>query len=259
MRGNDETFVSTETALDFEMEAYRDQSLTGLPNFLVFFVIAIALDGAYLLLYTLATAHNEFLLIRQNVISAAVALGFSLVGFALPLASAIVHAQNILDCLIWGLVALAVQIFAYWTRPPRDARPVPADRGRRDGGGSLPRGGLPFRRHHQRGCDDVLTANSPKAAPPTRPTSMTDTKQRSTIVQAGSVRFGNHLPLAIIAGPCAMESRDHALEMASALKEITGRLGIGLVYKSSFDKANRTSASSARGIGLDKACRFSPR
>jgi 2-dehydro-3-deoxyphosphooctonate aldolase (KDO 8-P synthase) len=82
---------------------------------------------------------------------------------------------------------------------------------------------------------------------------MTDTKQRSTIVQAGSVRFGNHLPLAIIAGPCAMESRDHALEMASALKEITGRLGIGLVYKSSFDKANRTSASSARGIGLDKA------
>jgi 2-dehydro-3-deoxyphosphooctonate aldolase (KDO 8-P synthase) len=82
---------------------------------------------------------------------------------------------------------------------------------------------------------------------------MTDTKHRSTIVQAGSVRFGNHLPLAIIAGPCAMESRDHALEMASALKEITGRLGIGLVYKSSFDKANRTSASSARGLGLDKA------
>jgi putative membrane protein len=91
------------------------ESLTGLPNFLVFFGIAIALTATYLLLYTLATAHNEFLLIRQNVISAAVALGFSLVGFALPLASAIVHAQNILDCLIWGLVALAVQIFAYWT------------------------------------------------------------------------------------------------------------------------------------------------
>ena len=91
------------------------EALTGLPNFLVFFGIAIALTATYLLLYTLATAHNEFLLIRQNVISAAVALGFSLVGFALPLASAIVHAQNILDCLIWGLVALAVQIFAYWT------------------------------------------------------------------------------------------------------------------------------------------------
>jgi 2-dehydro-3-deoxyphosphooctonate aldolase (KDO 8-P synthase) len=82
---------------------------------------------------------------------------------------------------------------------------------------------------------------------------MTDTKQTPAIVEAGPVRFGNHLPLSIIAGPCAMESRDHALEMAAALKEITGKLGLGLVYKSSFDKANRTSISSARGIGLDKA------
>src|SRR5918997_1270724 len=82
---------------------------------------------------------------------------------------------------------------------------------------------------------------------------MTEMKKHPVIVEAGSVRFGNHLPLAIIAGPCAMESREHALEMASALKEITERLGLGLVYKSSFDKANRTSISSARGIGLDKA------
>jgi 2-dehydro-3-deoxyphosphooctonate aldolase (KDO 8-P synthase) len=74
-----------------------------------------------------------------------------------------------------------------------------------------------------------------------------------TAVGIGSVRFGNRLPLALIAGPCAMESRDHALEMASALQEIAEPLGIGLVYKSSFDKANRTSAESARGIGLDKA------
>jgi len=73
------------------------------------------------------------------------------------------------------------------------------------------------------------------------------------IVNVGSVRFGNNLPLALIAGPCAMESRDHALEMASALKEISSKLGIGLVYKSSFDKANRTSGSSARGIGITKA------
>ncbi len=73
------------------------------------------------------------------------------------------------------------------------------------------------------------------------------------IVQAGEVRFGNALPFSLIAGPCQMESRDHAFEMASALKEMTGRLGIGLVYKSSFDKANRTSASSARGIGLSAA------
>lgn len=73
------------------------------------------------------------------------------------------------------------------------------------------------------------------------------------IVTVGSVRFGNALPLSIIAGPCAMESREHALEMASALKDISTRLGIGLVYKSSFDKANRTSGSAARGIGMAKA------
>ena len=89
-------------------------SLSGLADFLIFFVVALALVSLYLGLYTLATAHNEFALIRQNVISAAVALGLSLIGFALPLASAIVHAQGVLDCLAWGLVALAVQIVAYW-------------------------------------------------------------------------------------------------------------------------------------------------
>ena len=73
------------------------------------------------------------------------------------------------------------------------------------------------------------------------------------VVSAGSVTFGNHLPLSVLAGPCQMESRDHALEMAAALKEIADNLGIGIVYKSSFDKANRTSISSVRGIGLDKA------
>jgi 2-dehydro-3-deoxyphosphooctonate aldolase (KDO 8-P synthase) len=73
------------------------------------------------------------------------------------------------------------------------------------------------------------------------------------IVSLASVRFGNALPLALIAGPCALESRAHALEMASALKEIAQRLGVGLVYKTSFDKANRTSASSARGLGLAQA------
>jgi len=73
------------------------------------------------------------------------------------------------------------------------------------------------------------------------------------IVAVGSTRFGNDLPLALIAGPCQLESRAHALEMASALKEIATRLGIGLVYKTSFDKANRTSAKAARGIGLDAA------
>jgi 2-dehydro-3-deoxyphosphooctonate aldolase (KDO 8-P synthase) len=75
----------------------------------------------------------------------------------------------------------------------------------------------------------------------------------NSVVAIGNARFGNGLPLALIAGPCALESRAHALEMATALKEIAGRLGIGLVYKTSFDKANRTSASGARGIGLAAA------
>jgi len=82
---------------------------------------------------------------------------------------------------------------------------------------------------------------------------MSATPTANAVVSVGSVRFGNALPLSLIAGPCALESRGHALEIASALKEIAARLGIGLVYKSSFDKANRTSASSARGLGLDKA------
>jgi len=69
----------------------------------------------------------------------------------------------------------------------------------------------------------------------------------------GRIKFGPHLPLTIIAGPCAMESPDHALECAHALAEIAARLKIGLVYKTSFDKANRTSGHSERGVGLDKA------
>jgi 2-dehydro-3-deoxyphosphooctonate aldolase (KDO 8-P synthase) len=82
---------------------------------------------------------------------------------------------------------------------------------------------------------------------------MTQAKAANAVVPVGPIRFGNHLPLAIIAGPCAMESRDHALETASALKDVVSKLGLGLVYKSSFDKANRTAAASARGIGLDQA------
>jgi 2-dehydro-3-deoxyphosphooctonate aldolase (KDO 8-P synthase) len=73
------------------------------------------------------------------------------------------------------------------------------------------------------------------------------------VVAVGGASFGNALPLALIAGPCALESREHALDMAAALKEIAGRLGMGLVYKTSFDKANRTSAVSARGLGLEAA------
>jgi 2-dehydro-3-deoxyphosphooctonate aldolase (KDO 8-P synthase) len=75
----------------------------------------------------------------------------------------------------------------------------------------------------------------------------------NSTVRVGAVEFGNAKPLSLIAGPCQLESRAHALEMASALKEITGRLGIGLVYKTSFDKANRTSAKAQRGLGLEKS------
>jgi 2-dehydro-3-deoxyphosphooctonate aldolase (KDO 8-P synthase) len=75
----------------------------------------------------------------------------------------------------------------------------------------------------------------------------------NSVVVIGKARFGNVLPLALIAGPCALESRAHGMEMAAALKEIVARVGIGFVYKTSFDKANRTSGASARGVGLDAA------
>lgn len=73
------------------------------------------------------------------------------------------------------------------------------------------------------------------------------------VVEVANVRLGNDLPLALIAGPCQLESRAHALEMASALREIAAAVGIGLVFKASFDKANRTSHATARGIGLSAA------
>jgi len=77
--------------------------------------------------------------------------------------------------------------------------------------------------------------------------------QPAPVVTVGGVKFGNNLPISIIAGPCQLESRAHALEVAGALKEFANRLKIGLVYKTSFDKANRTSGSAARGIGLTQA------
>ena len=82
---------------------------------------------------------------------------------------------------------------------------------------------------------------------------MNATTSAAPVVTIGSVKFGNHLPMSIIAGPCQLESRAHALEVAGALKEIADRLKIGLVYKTSFDKANRTSASAARGLGLKQS------
>jgi 2-dehydro-3-deoxyphosphooctonate aldolase (KDO 8-P synthase) len=75
----------------------------------------------------------------------------------------------------------------------------------------------------------------------------------SAPVEIGPVRLANHLPIALIAGPCQMESRQHALETAAALKEIAARRGIGLIYKTSYDKANRTSGKAARGVGMAAA------
>ncbi len=77
---------------------------------------------------------------------------------------------------------------------------------------------------------------------------MPETRQ----VQIGNVTLGNDRPFALIAGPCQIESRDHALDMAAALKEMTDEIGIGLIYKSSYDKANRTSLAGQRGIGLEE-------
>lgn len=89
-------------------------SVQGLPDFLLFFAAAMALTGLYLVAYTLSTTHNEFELIRQNNVAAASSLGLSLTGFALPLSSAIVNAKTVVDLLVYGIVAVLIQILIYW-------------------------------------------------------------------------------------------------------------------------------------------------
>ena len=79
------------------------------------------------------------------------------------------------------------------------------------------------------------------------------TNQPNPVVSVAAVEIGNAKPLSLIAGPCQLESRAHALEMASALKEIAREVGVGLIYKTSFDKANRTSAVTKRGLGLERS------
>jgi len=90
------------------------QSLAGLPAFLAYFCTALVAVTLYLFVYTRVTPHNEFQLIRDNVPGAAITLGLSLLGFALPVVSAMTHAANILDCLIWSVIALIVQIAVYF-------------------------------------------------------------------------------------------------------------------------------------------------
>lgn len=89
-------------------------AISGLLNFLTYFATALGLVALYIVAYTVATAHNELALIRQNVVSASVALGLSLIGFVLPLSSAIVYTQSVPDCIVWGVVAIGVQILVYF-------------------------------------------------------------------------------------------------------------------------------------------------
>jgi putative membrane protein len=90
------------------------QSLEGLLAFIAYFCLAVVLVIAFLLIYTRLTPINEFELIRKNVPGAAIALGLSMLGFALPLASAIAHTADLVDCAIWGVVALVVQIITFY-------------------------------------------------------------------------------------------------------------------------------------------------
>ena|SRR5258708_3259942 len=90
------------------------QSLAGLPAFLLYFCVAGVLIVAYIFIYTWITPHDEFALIRNKVPGAAISLGMSIIGFALPLTSAIGHANDVVDMTIWGAVALAVQVIAYY-------------------------------------------------------------------------------------------------------------------------------------------------
>ncbi len=90
------------------------QSLAGLPAFLAYFSVSAVAVVVFLLIYTRITAHDEFDLLTKNVPGAAVSLGLSLLGFAMPVASAVAHAADIVDCAIWSVIALVVQIAAYY-------------------------------------------------------------------------------------------------------------------------------------------------
>ena len=90
------------------------QSLQGLPAFIAYFCLTAVAVIAFLLIYTRITPYSEFELIRKNVVGAAIALGLSMLGFALPLASAVAHTSDLLDCAIWAVIALIVQLIAFY-------------------------------------------------------------------------------------------------------------------------------------------------
>jgi putative membrane protein len=132
------------------------QSLSGVPAFLVYLVVAAALLAAYVVIYTAITRHDEFTLIRGNVPGAAVALGLSAIGFALPLTSAIGHSANVIDCAIWGVIALIVQIAVYYLVRLSIPGPVGADPKRRAGSRDLAWAHLGHARYAQRRLDGAV-------------------------------------------------------------------------------------------------------
>jgi putative membrane protein len=89
-------------------------SLSGLPLFLAYFCLSVIVVTAYVYFYTKITQHDEFALIQANVPGAAISLGLSLIGFAMPVASAVAHAANIVDCIVWSVIALIVQVIVYY-------------------------------------------------------------------------------------------------------------------------------------------------
>ncbi len=133
------------------------QSLAGLPAFLAYFCVSLVAVVTYLLIYPWITPHDEFELIRKNVPGAAVSLGLSVLGFALPVASAVAHAADIVDCVIWSVIALFVQIVAYYVA----CIPVPDLSKRiedgRDGRRDLARARLGHRRRAERRLDDLVS------------------------------------------------------------------------------------------------------
>lgn len=111
------------------------QSLAGLPAFLSYFCVSAIAVVLYVLVYTRITPHDEFELIANNNRAAALALGLSLLGFALPVGSAVAHAANIIDCAIWSIIALIVQVIAYYV-----ARVPVSDLSKRIGAGEMASG-----------------------------------------------------------------------------------------------------------------------
>ena len=132
------------------------QSLSGLPAFLIYFVVAAMLVAVYLYVYLWITPHDELALIRADKPGAAIALGLSMIGFALPLTSSIAHSDNVVDMVIWGLIAPRGADRCVLPGAHSDPRSFAAHRERRDWASALARRRLGHRRSRQRGLDDHM-------------------------------------------------------------------------------------------------------